>query len=48
MAQYHIFALTMNTLYQLLKDFDGTKAKSIDELMGGEKAQDPKPWRFSK
>ena len=22
----------MNTLYQLLKDFDGTKAKSIDEL----------------
>ena len=28
----------MNTLYQLLKDFDGTKAKSIDELMGGEKA----------
>ena len=28
----HIFALTMNTLYQLLKDFDGTKAKSIDEL----------------
>lgn len=46
MAQYPY--LCTYDEYQLLKDFDGTKVKSIDELMGGEKAQDSKPWRFSK
>ena len=31
----------MNTLYQLLKDFDGTKAKSIDELISIIKEANP-------